>query len=113
MYIHGHAKEDNPAKGSPTYISWRSAIQRCHNTKNTSWKRYGARGIIVCDRWRYSFINFLNDMGERPPGTTLDRFPNAAGNYEPSNCRWATHAEQEDNKHQDLFQDSSYEDDLY
>lgn len=68
-------------------------IQRCYNPKATGYAKYGGRGIAVCDRWRYSFKNFLDDMGERPKGKTLHRIdPN--GNYEPGNCKWATPQEQ-------------------
>lgn len=81
---------------SPTYHSWRAMITRCTNPKNIAFPYYGARGISVCDRWR-TFAHFLDDMGERPEGMTIDRKEND-GNYEPNNCRWATRAEQDSNK---------------
>jgi hypothetical protein len=70
--------------------------ERCTNPKNKRFKDYGGRGIKVCDRWE-QFENFYADMGIRPVGTTIDRKDND-GNYEPSNCRWATDAEQRANK---------------
>ena len=81
---------------TPTWRSWKSMLDRCTYPSNIGWKHYGGRGIKVCDRWR-SFVNFLADMGERPPGTTLDRIDNN-GNYEKSNCRWATYKEQRANQ---------------
>jgi hypothetical protein len=72
-------------------------IERCTNPHDTDWKNYGGRGIAVCDRWRHSFEAFLEDMGEKPPGHSIDRINND-GNYEPGNCRWATASEQQHNK---------------
>jgi hypothetical protein len=72
--------------------SWEGAIQRCTNPRSTVWRYYGGRGIEVCERWK-KFENFLKDMGDRPPGMSLDRVNND-GNYEPGNCRWATRHEQ-------------------
>jgi len=83
---------------SRTYKSWLSMRARCNNPKEASYKNYGGRGIKVCDRWQNSFENFLADMGERPEETSLDRFPDKNGNYEPGNCRWATQRTQQNNK---------------
>lgn len=77
-------------KTTGTYRSWRSMNSRCYYEKSISYPNYGKKGIKVADRWRVSFENFLKDMGERPPNTSLDRFPNKKGDYEPGNCRWAT-----------------------
>lgn len=83
--------------GTPTYSSWRGMIVRCEQPSQRAYPNYGGRGIRVCERWRGSFDAFLMDMGPRPEGCTLDRI-DVNGNYEASNCRWATPKEQSANK---------------
>lgn len=89
---HGHRE-------SRTYKSWSSMKARCLNSNAPDYFRYGGRGIEVCTRWlgTHGFEHFLEDMGERPEGKTLDRFPDKNGNYTKSNCRWATAEEQNNN----------------
>lgn len=91
---HGHTHKDTAGNitVSPTYKTWQSMKYRCARRSG-----YVDRGITVCERWRDSFENFLADMGERPPGLTLDRIDNN-GDYEPGNCRWATGSQQQRNK---------------
>lgn len=91
---HGHTRG---RKTTPTFRSWCAMLQRCLDPNAEKYPKYGGAGIKVCKRWR-SFEKFLEDMGERPAGTTLDRFPNRRGNYAPCNCRWATPKQQVANR---------------
>jgi hypothetical protein len=88
------------SKNTTTYTTYRSMRDRCLNKNHNSYPYYGGRGIKICERWLgriVGFKNFLEDMGERPHGMTLDRI-NVNGNYEPSNCRWSTQKTQINNR---------------
>jgi hypothetical protein len=83
--------------GTTEYWSWAMMKQRCLNPKNTSYSYYGGRGIDICERW-LKFENFIEDMGPKPsPSHSIDRI-DSNGNYESSNCRWATKLEQSLNR---------------
>lgn len=86
---HGHTRG---GRTTPEHESWQAMMGRCYTKSAGGYDRYGGRGITVCDRW-HSFENFLENMGPRPPGTSIDRI-NGRGNYEPGNCRWASQAVQ-------------------
>lgn len=98
---HGHLKNDIVSK---TYNSWLSMIQRCTNPNKKAYKYYGGRGIKVCKRWKNSFENFLEDMGEPPTQEhSIDRIDNNKG-YNKSNCRWATKKQQMRNTRRNHFE---------
>ena len=90
-YAHGRAS--NP---SSTYTTWKGMRGRCQNPRSPAWPYYGGRGITFCERWN-DFANFLADMGEKPPGLTLERVDNNRG-YDPGNCIWADIKTQNGNK---------------
>jgi len=80
----------------PLWSTYKGMVGRCINKGDSAYPYYGGRGIKVCDRWAENFWNFVSDMGDRPQGYTLDRI-NVNGDYEPSNCRWASRRDQSGN----------------
>lgn len=100
-YRHGHCTRTGH---SGEYSSWSKMRRRCNEPSNNRYKDYGARGIKVCERWS-SFEVFLSDMGPKPsPLHSLDRI-DTNGNYDPSNCRWATSKQQNNNRRDNVVLD--------
>lgn len=102
----GHGKgfrSEHGMTGTRTHRCWGNMKARCLNPRVPNFKRYGGRGITVCERW-LTFENFLEDMGECPEGQTLERKDNSKG-YEPDNCRWATPKEQAANRRTNVLVD--------
>jgi hypothetical protein len=101
-YTHGGAPQ---GAHWPEYTAWKNMLIRCHDPRRKDYCNYGARGISVCDRWRFGengkhgFACFLEDVGRKPsPELTIDRWPDNDGNYEPGNVRWATRFDQTHNR---------------
>lgn len=87
--------------GTSIYTIWQNMMKRCHTPTYRDYKYYGGRGIKVCDRW-HVFEFFLEDMGERPKGLTIDRINND-GNYCKENCRWSTWRQQTRNNSRNVL----------
>ena len=97
----GKAKKVHGKTGTRIYRIWSNMKSRCNSKTNKKYSIYGARGIKVCERWE-KFENFYEDMGDAPDNMTLDRI-DVNGNYEISNCRWATQKEQQNNRRNNLI----------
>jgi hypothetical protein len=93
----GCQKKKHGMTSTPTFKTWDSMIWRCRSECENPSRYYGGKGVSVCDKWKSSFEAFLEDMGERPDDTTLDRIDNSKG-YSKDNCRWATKQQQARNR---------------
>ena len=98
---HGHtSSRTGKTLVSPTYQTWNRMKDRVLNPNHEAYSRYGGRGIVICEKW-LTFEGFLDDMGERPSGLTLERRDNN-GNYNRENCYWATRKQQQRNRSTNL-----------
>lgn len=89
-------------KPKPERRSWENMIKRCEDEKQHNYQSYGGRGIKVCQRWRESFEAFLDDMGPRPDGFSIER-KDVNGHYEPDNCLWIPHKDQYRNLQRSVY----------
>jgi hypothetical protein len=99
----GRTKETHGMHGTSEYKIWKGMLTRCCNSNDPNFQKYGARGISICERWRNSFENFYADMGAQPSKQHSLERDNNNGNYEPTNCRWATKDEQARNKRNNII----------
>ena len=93
---HGCYSKDATSSQKHTLMCWANMLRRCYDSSCLSFPDYGGRGVAVCDRWKV-FSNFLEDMGEKPSGLTLERMDNHKG-YSKANCCWASYEEQNKNR---------------
>lgn len=101
-YVHFKPILGKPVHQFRAYNTYMNMLDRCYNPKSSGYQWYGARGISVCRRWRDSFLNFLEDMGERPIAYTLDRI-DSNGHYCRENCRWLDKKRQHLNKRSNIL----------
>lgn len=96
---HGHSmsRKDKDPLGHKCYYTWQAMKRRCYYEKDNRFSEYGGRGIVVCDRWKYSYENFLEDMGLPNDNDSIERI-DVNGNYEPLNCKWIPISEQSSNR---------------
>jgi len=97
-----HGESHSASKATPEYMAWMGMKSRCYTKSTRSFRDYGARGVIVCKRWRNSFKNFIHDMGRRPLGYSLER-KRVNGNYCPGNCSWIPMGQQALNTRRNVF----------